>query len=161
MSDIRDISLTSGSASWEQYWARFFDPVGAPLVPSPADLGRLRPDAVAIRWDKRCLYLLEMTRPYDSRPDFAERSDALKMARYQAFVDRFKLAAPEWQTFIVPLTIGVRGSFDERVWTQRLASLDIAPTDIPRVLDRLVAVTLSALDTVYDARNSALRESSP
>ncbi len=51
---------------WDDLWARFFgDPVSVPQHPPLADLARLRPDAVAIRWDKRCLYLLEVARPYD------------------------------------------------------------------------------------------------
>ena len=113
---------------------------------------------MAIRWDKRHLYLLEVTRPYDSRLEFFKHADDLKLTRYQAVVDRFNAVAPRWQVQIVPFTMGIRGTFDEDVWVSRLAELDIAQADIPRLIDKVVAVTLSALDIVYDARSSALRE---
>jgi len=60
---IRDFAPIHLGSSWDRLWASFFDPAVAPLVSPRADLGRLRPDAVAIRWDKRHLYLLEVTRP--------------------------------------------------------------------------------------------------
>ena len=161
MSAIRDIAPIRCSIAWDRIWARFCDPLGAPLDPSLADLARLRPDAVAIRWDKRCMYLLELTRPYDSKLDFAKRSDASKTSRYQAIVDRFHSVAPLWQAVVVPFTIGVRGSFDEHDWAHRLDALDIAREDMPRVLHCIVLATLSALDLVYDARLSILREEPP
>ena len=159
VSDIRDIAPARCSSSWDQLWARFFDPTGAPLDPPLAELGRLRPDAVAVSWDKRRMYFLEVTRPYDSKADFAERSDSMKVSRYQAVIDRFKAMAPLWQAVVVPFTIGVRGSFVESAWTQHLVSLDLDRADLPRLFERVVTTALYALDTVYDARNSILRES--
>ena len=155
---IRDFAPIHLGSCWDRLWASFFDPAVAPLVSPRADLGRLRPDAVAIRWDKRQLYLLEVTRPYDSRLDLSKRADHLKLTRYQAVVDRFNAIAPRWQIQIVSFTMGVRGTFDEDMWARRLAELDIAQADIPRSIDKVVAGTLSALDIVYDARSSALRE---
>lgn len=161
VSDIRDLAPMRCSSTWDQFWARFFDPVGAPPDPPLADLGRLRPDAVAIRWDKRCMYLLEVTRAYDSRANFAERSDSFKTTRYQAVVDRFKAVAPLWHAVVIPFTVGVRGSFDEHTWAQHLATLEIPRGAIPRLMERIVDATLSALNTVFDARSSALREAPP
>jgi hypothetical protein len=40
------------------------------------------------------------------------------------------------------------------------ATLDIAQRDMQRVLEAVVATTLAALDTMYDARKSALQASS-
>ena len=157
VSDIREMAPARCSSNWDQLWARFFDPVGAPLDPPLAHLGRLRPDAVAVRWDKRCLYLLEVTRPYDSRVGFADRSDSLKLSRYQVVIDRFKEVAPHWKAVVVPFTIGIRGSFDESAWSQHLEALDVAREAMPRVLLSVVSATLHALDIVYDARNSVLR----
>ena len=108
---------------------------------------------------KRRMYFLEVTRPYDSKADFAERSDTMKVSRYQAVIDRFKAKAPLWQAVVVPFTIGVRGSFVESAWTQHLVSLDLDRADLPRLFERVVTTALCALDTVYDARNSILRES--
>jgi len=105
------------------------------------------------------MYLLEVTRPYDSMADFAERSDGMKVSRYQAVIDRFKAIAPLWQAVVVPFTIGIRGSLDESAWTQHLVNLDLARADLPRLFQCVVTAALSALDTVYDARNSILRES--
>jgi hypothetical protein len=109
------------------------------------------------------MYLLEVTRPYDSRPDFASRSDRLKILRYQPVVDRFHEVARRsgWTAAVIPLTIGIRGSVDEAAWSGHLASLDIAPREAPRVLQAVVKVALAALDTVYDARQSKLREAPP
>ena len=157
VSDIREMAPARCSSNWDQLWARFFDPVGAPLDLPLAHLGRLRPDAVAVRWDKRCLYLLEVTRPYDSRVGFADRSDSLKLSRYQVVIDRFKEVAPHWKAVVVPFTIGIRGSFDESAWSQHLEALDVAREAMPRVLLSVVSATLHALDIVYDARNSVLR----
>jgi len=155
---IRDSAPIHVGPSWNRLWASFFNPAVAPLVSPRADLGRLRSDAVAIHWDKRHLYLLKVTRPYDSRLDFSKRTDHLKMTWYRAVVDRFNAIAPRWQVQIVPFTMDIRGTFDEDVWTRRLAELDIAQADIPRLIDKVVAVKLSALDIVYDARCTALRE---
>ena len=112
---------------------------------------------MAVRWDKRCLYLLEVTRPYDSKVGFADRSDRLKLSRYQVVIDRFKEVAPHWQAVVVPFTIGIRGSLDESAWSQHLESLDVAREAMPRVLLSVVSATLHALDVVFDARTSVLR----
>jgi hypothetical protein len=93
---------------WDDLWARFFgDSVSVPPHPPLADLARLHSDAVAIRWDKCCTYLLEVTHTYDSRPDFASRSDRLKILRYQP--DRFHEVARRsgWTAVVIPLTIGI------------------------------------------------------
>lgn len=156
--EIREVAPIRCRSSWDRLWAQFFDPAVAPLAPPRADLGRLRPDAVAIRWDRRSLFLLEVTRPYDSKLDFSERADLTKLARYQAVVDRFKAVAPHWHAETIPFTIGIRGTFDEGAWSRRLADLDISQDSIPRLLNRVVDVALSALDVVYEARSSALRE---
>ncbi|NBO64558.1 MAG: hypothetical protein EBU88_06900 [Acidobacteria bacterium] len=157
--NIRDLAPPRCGQTWDALWARFFqDPVSAPPHPPLADLARLRPDAVAIRWDKRCMYLLEVTRPYDSRPDFAARSDRLKVLRYQPVIDRFEEVGRGWKALVIPLTVGIRGSLDQGAWSDHLASLDIAPREVPRVLHAAVRIALAALDTVYDARQSKLQE---
>jgi hypothetical protein len=103
------------------------------------------------------MYLLEVTRPYDSRPDFAARSDRLKVLRYQPVVDRFEEVGRGWKALVIPLTVGIRGSLDQGAWSDHLASLDIAPREVPRVLHAAVRIALTALDTVFDARQSMLQ----
>jgi hypothetical protein len=75
-------------------------------------------------------------------------------------VDRFHVVTrgSGWKAAVIPLTIGIRGSLDEGEWSCHLASLDIAPQEVPRVLHAVVKVALAALDTVYDARQSLLQE---
>lgn len=153
---------TALAASWRRLWASFFSSAGAPPGPPPADMARLRPDAVAFRWDKRRMYLLEVTRCYDSRVRFASRPDLTqKMAKYQAVANLFMSVARQWQVTVIPFTIGIRGSIDVNKWTHHLATLGVVHSDIPRVLDTVMASALSALDLVYDARSHALRDAPP
>jgi hypothetical protein len=104
------------------------------------------------------MYLLEVTRPFDSRLDFAERTDQRKIARYQSIVDRFEMVGQGWKAKIIPLTVGIRGSYDERAWDEHLACLDIVPTERSRIMRKLVCTTLTALDVVFEARKSILQE---
>ena len=108
------------------------------------------------------MYLLEVTRSYDSRVRFASRPDLTqKMAKYQAVANLFMSVARQWQVTVIPFTIGIRGSIDVNKWTHHLATLGVVHSDIPRVLDTVMASALSALDLVYDARSHALRVAPP
>jgi hypothetical protein len=106
------------------------------------------------------MFLLEMTRPYDQSGEFAARSDELKLERYRPVVDMFNEVGQEWgwTAAVIPLTIGIRGSVNEREWAEHLARLDIASRDVPHVLQTVVDSALEALDLVYQARRSALLE---
>ena len=87
------------------------------------------------------MYVLEVTRPYDSKADFAlftKRSGSMKVSRYRAVIDRFEAMAPRLQAVVVPFAIGVRGSFDESAWTQQLVNLDLAQAGLPRLFERVV-----------------------
>ena len=66
--------------------------------------------------------------------------------------------ARQWQVTVIPFTIGIRGSIDVNKWTRHFASLGVVHSDIPRVLDTVMASALSALDLVYDARSHSLRD---
>ena len=153
---IRDLAPPHLASSWDRIWAEFFSE--ASQYPVPANLARLRPDAVVIRWNRRCLYLLEVTRPYDSRADFANRPALRdKLAKYQVVADLLRKVAPRWSVHVLPFTIGVRGTLDVKLWSEHLTTLGLAPSEIPRVLQKVVTTTLSVLDVVYDARTYALR----
>jgi hypothetical protein len=60
---------------------------------------------------------------------------------------------------VLPFTIGVRGTLDVKLWSEHLTTLGLAPSEIPRVLQKVVTTTLSVLDLVYDARTYVLRSS--
>ena len=160
--DMRDLVPPGGdhtrSSIWDRVWSLFFSQRAHPL--DPQSLARLRPDAVCIRWDRKAMFLLEMTRPYDQSGEFAARSDELKLERYRPVVDMFNEVGQEWgwTAAVIPLTIGIRGSVNEREWAEHLARLDIASRDVPHVLQTVVDSALEALDLVYQARRSALLE---
>ena len=130
---IKDMAPPRCAGTWRQRWNRFFA-----QDPATADLGRLRPDAVAINWEQRRLFLLDVTRPNDARGDFAHTADLANMARYQPVVDRFNELghASGWSARILPLPVGIRGTLDEETWTERLDSLGVRRGEIPQVLDR-------------------------
>ena len=157
--EVRDIREGEGipmrcASFWDGLWAQFF------AAPETAGLERLRPDAVAIRWDRRQMILLEVTRAYDAYIGFGARADRNKILKYQPVVDRFNEVgrASGWTASVLPFTVGLRGSVDETTWAARLHSLDISPEEVPLVLRAVVSAALSALDVVYDARSSSLKE---
>ena len=150
---IRDMAPARCAGTWRRRWADFFRA-------GPSDLGRLRPDAVVINWELRRLFLLDVTRPYDARGDFARTADDAKIAHYQPVVDRFNEVgrASRWTAQVLPFPVGIRGSLDEHAWTDRLERLGVRRGDIPQVLREIVGTALEALDVVYDARSSILRQ---
>ena len=159
--EVRDIREGEGipmrcASGWDRLWAQFF------AVPDMAALQRLRPDAVAIRWDRRQMFLLEVTRAYDAYVDYSARADRKKTSKYQPVVDRFNLVgrASGWTASVLPFTVGLRGSVDCSVWAAQLRSLDISPEEVPLVLRAVVGAALAALDVVYEARSSILKEAS-
>ena len=114
---IQDLAPRRCADSWRRRWTNFAQD------PSAVDLGRLRPDAVAIRWDRRDLFLLDVTRPYDARLDFALTADETKIVRYQPVVDRFNevgRGASGWTARVLPFPVGIRGTLDERAWTEQI-----------------------------------------
>ena len=148
------------SSIWDRVWSLFFSQRAHPQ--DPQSLARLRPDAVCIRWDRKAVFFLEITRPYDQSAEFAARQNELKLERYRPVVEIFNEVGQEWgwTAAVIPLTIGIRGSVDELEWAEHLARLDIASRDVPHVLHTVVDSALDALDLVYQARRSALLEPS-
>ena len=70
-------------------WQRMCDELGEEdLVLPVADVAltsgirRKRPDAWAVHWGRRVLYILEFTRPNDWADDWQTRTDAYKTERY-------------------------------------------------------------------------------
>ena len=52
------------------------------LAVAEAEIKRKRSDACAVNWDKRCVFILEFTRPNDRCADSLTSTDAQKTARY-------------------------------------------------------------------------------
>jgi hypothetical protein len=119
-------------------------------------MGRKRPDAWAIRWSAATLYILEFTRPNDSRPDWDGATDAYKKARYQPIRDRIRVSLPTWRVEILTFTMGIRGSFNESVWNHNFALLGIYGPDVGKLMHELVSLCLDELADIYKARQASL-----
>ncbi len=63
-------------------------------------------------------------------------------------IDRFEELGRGWKALVIPLTVGTRGSLDQDAGSDHLASLDIAPREIPRVLHAAMRITLDAIQSV-------------
>ena len=61
-----------------------------------------RPDAWAVRWGRRILYVLEFTRPNDGACDWQDRTDTYKEERYEP---RYLL--PGWKVETIAFALGI------------------------------------------------------
>jgi hypothetical protein len=73
---------------------------------------RKLPDAWAVHWAKRCLLILEFTRPNDRDVLALQNTDTLKTVRYTPLRDRLVTLLPGWAVEIQAYTMGIRGSND-------------------------------------------------
>jgi ribonuclease HI len=121
-------------------------------------LRRKRPDAVAIHWGQATAYILEFTRPSDSRIDWHTRNDLYKRERYTPLMTKMRThLTQEWTVEILCFTLGVRGSYHEEEWTRNLTSLGYPADDIPLLMTELVSAALTQLNELYKCRSSALQ----
>ena len=156
---LRDFAPSHVRRLWEDTWARFFDQNrgGLPAGITLDTIGRQRPDAVAVEWNKRAIYILEFTRAGDSRQDFHVHTDSAKVERYTPLRDRLREVVPGgWRVEIIPFTIGIRGSFHEPSWSRNLQALGVAQSNVSRIMEDVVFTTLKVLGEVYAARSYAL-----
>ena len=104
------------------------------------------------------MFLLELTRAHDVRPDWAQKVDALKCRRYQRLQEEMQQQLTGWAVETVPLTVGIRGSIQVSTWIQTLDRLGIRATaDQQRFLHGLTRQVLEELDRMYGVRSEALR----
>ncbi len=61
---------------------------------------RKRPDAWAVHWGKRRLFILEFTRPFYRDALALQDTDSLKTARYIPLRDRLVMLLPAWEVGI-------------------------------------------------------------
>jgi hypothetical protein len=125
----------------------------------PQRLSRLRPDGWAISWSRRQVLLLELTRAHDWQSDWYMVTDRSKKQRYRGLQERMSRLLPQgWTVVTLPLTLGVRGSFDELSWKQVLDRFGITEDkDQRRFMSVVTRQVLEELDRMYGVRSEALR----
>ena len=122
-------------------------------------LGRLRPDAWAVSWSKRQVLILELTRAYDWRQDWYITTDQTKVQRYLLLQEQMQDLLPQgWRVETVPLTVGIRGSFDEESWRQTLSRFKMHEDDQDKFMHAVIRQVLEELDLLYGVRSEALRK---
>ena len=117
---------------------------------------RKRPDAWAVSWEKRKLFIMEFTRPNDKESDFSQSTDRMKSERYLPLKDRLSSLLHDWEVDVLPFTIGIRGSLDEEVWKARLGRLGLTSTPAEKLMLALVKQALTELTEIYSIRQAAL-----
>jgi hypothetical protein len=118
---------------------------------------RKRPDAIAVNWGRRQLVILEFTRAYDSRAEWAEVTDEGKRRKYRSLQNKLKSNLPEqWQVETIAFSVGVRGSVDEVRWLQDLSRFGLRGKDATNLLGTLVVQALIECDEILATRQAAL-----
>jgi hypothetical protein len=121
-----------------------------------SSIRRKRPDAWAVSWEDRKLFLMEFTRPNDKEIDFSQSTDRMKYERYLPLMEWMTRLLPGWEVDILPFTVGIRGTIDELAWTERLGRLGLQGRATERVMLTLVKQALTELTAIYSCRQAAL-----
>ena len=118
---------------------------------------RRRPDGIAINGKDKAVFVLEFTRPDDSRDDFITRTEERKNERYRSFVNALtswlnrRLTSEEegaWKVEQINFTTGVRGSINEVAFSKNLAKLLVPTNKVKAIRERQARKALATLDTV-------------
>jgi hypothetical protein len=117
---------------------------------------RKRPDAWAVSWDKRCLLILEFTRPNDRCGLSLHDTDTFKTVRYTPLRDRLARLLPAWEVDIQTYTVGIRGSHDPDRWHANLGRLGMTAARADRLMQDMVSQALTELTDLYSVRYAAL-----
>ena len=118
---------------------------------------RKRPDAWAVSWDKRCLLILEFTRPNDRCELSLHDTDTLKTARYTPLRDRLARLLPAWTVDIQTYTVGIRGSHNPDKWHANLGRLGMTAARAELLMLDMVSQALTELTDMYSVRYAALQ----
>jgi hypothetical protein len=80
-----------------------------------SSIRRKRPDAWAVHWERRVVFILEFIRPNDGEDDWQTRTDAYKEERYRPLRDKLAALLPGWKVETIAFSLGIRasGSFNE------------------------------------------------
>ena len=117
---------------------------------------RKRPDAWAVSWAERKLFIMEFTRPNDKDVDFSLSTDRRKSDRYLPLRERLSQLLPAWEVDVLPFTVGIRGTIDVMAWQERLSRLGIMGATAERIMLLIVKKALSELIAIYQCRAAAL-----
>ena len=118
---------------------------------------RKRPDAWAVHWSRRVLYILEFTRPKDWAGDWQTRTDVYKTERYTPLRNRIAMLLPRWKVEILTFSLGIRGSYNELKWQKDLDRFEIKQRSVDKLMRELVDRCLTALSEIYKTRAAARR----
>jgi hypothetical protein len=121
-----------------------------------AMIQRKRPDAWAVHWGKRHLFILEFTRPNDRDALALQDTDSLRTARYIPLRDRLVMILPAWEVGIQTYTMGIRGSHDPDRWRANLTQLGLPATRMEALVRNLTLQALTELTNLYSTRYAAL-----
>jgi hypothetical protein len=88
-----------------------------------SSIRRKRPDAWAVQWGRRVVFILEFTRPNDGADGWQTRLSAYKEKRYRPLRDKLAALLPGWKMETIAFALGIRGSFNEEKWRTDLDSL--------------------------------------
>ena len=125
-----------------------------------AGLLRKRPDGFAFNWGSKIILILEFTRAYDWRATWHTDMDHVKTQRYVPLRDKLSGCLPVgWTVDILPLSLGVRGSFDEQTWRAALERFNLKGTKATEFMTELIAKCLAEADELFNVRAAALRAS--
>ena len=130
--------------------------VGEDEVQSSASMLRKRPDAWAVSWEARKLFIMEFTRPNDRAADFSLSTDIAKSERYLPLKVRLSHLMPGWEVDVIPFTLGVRGSIDELSWKAKLRRLGMPDAAADRLMLSIVKQVLTEMTSIYSVRQAAL-----
>ncbi len=140
---------------WDEVSEDDLDVAGDPAL--LAGLSRKRPDAMAVHWSGRVLFLLEFTRAGDGKEDWHTTTDAYKRQRYQQVQETLALNLSGWTVDTLTFTIGIRGSYSEPMWQANLKRLGLSTEEAAVLMRDLVALCLQELDSLFRCRSSALQ----
>jgi hypothetical protein len=78
-----------------------------------SSIRRKWPDAWAVHWGCRVVFILDFTRPNDWADDWQTQTDAYKGERYRPLRDKLAALLSGWKVEIIAFSLGIRGSFNE------------------------------------------------
>jgi hypothetical protein len=144
--------ITEWQRAWDELTDLHQDGVGE-HTDTDAMTQRKRPDAwavgAAVHWGKRCLLILEFTRPNDRDVRALQDTDTLKTARYTPLRDRLTMLLPAWEVEIQIYTIGIHGSHDQDRWNLNLTRLGLPASPTEALIRDLTLQALTELTDLY------------
>ena len=121
-----------------------------------ANIGRCRPDALAVGTNSRHLMLLEFTRGADYDDYFMERIELFKTARYARIQEKLQNLLPSWNLEIMCFTVGIRGSIPKSRFTANFAQLGVVETHHEKIMKAIANETFQGMHRILDVRSARM-----